>query len=102
MQQTSAQPRIHDAALLYNRAVAPGIFRTRVHCAPLARQARPGQFIMLRVCDRTDPLLRRPFSICGTDGETIELLYRIAGKGTAIMASWQERQALNCIGPLGR
>jgi dihydroorotate dehydrogenase electron transfer subunit len=57
---------------------------------------------MLRVCDRTDPLLRRPFSICGTDGETIELLYRIAGKGTAIMASWQERQALNCIGPLGR
>jgi dihydroorotate dehydrogenase electron transfer subunit len=96
------RPRIHDAELLYNRAVAAGMFRMRVRCASVARQARPGQFIMLQVSGHADPLLRRPFSICGRDGETFDLLYRVAGRGTAIMTAWAAQQAVNCIGPLGR
>lgn len=95
-------PRIHDAALVYNRAVAPGVFRMRVRCPSASRQAQPGQFIMLGVNDQTAPLLRRPFSLCGADGETIELLYRVAGIGTSIMTTWNAPQAVNFIGPLGR
>ena len=102
MIEKTVQPRIHDAELLYNRAVAPGIFRMRVRDAHIARQARPGQFIMLQVSGHSDPLLRRPFSLCAADGETFELLYRVAGRGTAIMTAWEEQQVVNCIGPLGR
>lgn len=102
MKEETVLPRIHDAELLYNRAVAPGLFRMRVHCAAVARQAWPGQFIMLQVSDHTDPLLRRPFSLCGTDGETLEILYRVAGRGTAIMTAWKEQQAVHLIGPLGK
>jgi dihydroorotate dehydrogenase electron transfer subunit len=57
---------------------------------------------MLRVSDQSAPLLRRPFSLCGTDGETIEILYRVAGTGTSIMTTWKAPQAVNFIGPLGR
>lgn len=102
MKEETVLPRIHDAELLYNRAVAPGLFRMRVHCAAVARQAWPGQFIMLQVSDHTDPLLRRPFSLCGTDGETLEILYRVAGRGTSIMTAWKAQQAVHLIGPLGK
>ena len=38
--------------------------------------AEPGQFVMLRLSQATDPLLRRPFSICGTTRKnTILILY---------------------------
>jgi len=73
----------------------------RARCPAASCQARPGQFIMLRVSDQSAPLLRRPFSLCGTDGETIEIIYRVAGKGTAIMAAWKEPQKINFVGPLG-
>lgn len=102
MKEHTLLPRIHGAELVYNRAVAPGVFRMRVRCPSASRQARPGQFIMLQVSNQTAPLLRRPFSLCGADGETIELLYRVAGAGTSIMAAWKAPQAVNFIGPLGR
>jgi len=54
----------------------------------IARNAKPGQFVHLRISDCIDPLLRRPFSIHRVDrgkGE-IKLLYRIIGRGTALLA----------------
>jgi dihydroorotate dehydrogenase electron transfer subunit len=102
MKEQTLLPRIHGAELVYNRAVAPGVFRMRVRCPSASRHALPGQFIMLRVCDQSAPLLRRPFSLCGADGETIEILYRVAGIGTSIMTGWKAPQEVNFIGPLGR
>lgn len=101
IQEHPQQPRIHSAEIVCNRAIAPGVFRMRARCPAASCQARPGQFIMLRVSDQSAPLLRRPFSLCGTDAETIEILYRVAGKGTAIMAAWKEPQEINFVGPLG-
>ncbi|MCX5896358.1 MAG: dihydroorotate dehydrogenase electron transfer subunit [Proteobacteria bacterium] len=95
-------PRIHYAKIIYNRSVGPGFFRMLLACPNAAREARPGQFIMLQVSDSTDPLLRRPFSLCGIGNDTIEILFRIAGKGTSLMASWRPEQIVNFIGPLGR
>jgi dihydroorotate dehydrogenase electron transfer subunit len=103
MKEQTLHPRIHSAELVYNRAVAPGVFRMRVRCPAASRQALPGQFIMLRVCGpAAAPLLRRPFSLCGADGETLEILYRVAGIGTSIMTTWKAPQAIDFIGPLGR
>ena len=33
----------------------------------IAAQVKPGQFVMLRIGNQLDPLLRRPFSIFGQD-----------------------------------
>jgi dihydroorotate dehydrogenase electron transfer subunit len=71
--------------------------------AEIVIQARPGQFVMIRVGPNTDPLLRRPFSICGTRGEDLFLiLYRVVGKGTAIMSNAMKGEKLSVVGPLGK
>ncbi len=65
-------------------------------------QMRPGQFVMVRVGRETDPLLRRPFSICGiSEGNTVLILYKIVGKGTHIMGEMSEGDELQVLGPIG-
>jgi dihydroorotate dehydrogenase electron transfer subunit len=69
----------------------------------IAAEARPGQFLMIRVQDGIDPLLRRPFSICATqDREQVLILYRIVGRGTAIMSKRKPGERLWVLGPLGQ
>jgi dihydroorotate dehydrogenase electron transfer subunit len=58
---------------------------------------------MVRVRSGIDPLLRRPFSIAGTrEGELLLILYRVVGRGTAIMAETREGKSLSLLGPLGK
>jgi len=71
----------------------------------IAAHARPGHFVHLRVAPfGTSPLLRRPFSIAGTnlaDG-TVRLLVRTIGRGTAMLGELLLGTELPALGPLGR
>lgn len=50
-----------------------------------------------------DPLLRRPFSIHRCSGpETIQLLIRVIGRGTELLARCRPGESVSLIGPLGR
>jgi dihydroorotate dehydrogenase electron transfer subunit len=69
--------------------------------APWLQWALPGQFIMLRIQPDTDPLLRRPISLCAVTPTGIELLFKIRGIGTQRMAAWPEGHTIDIIGPLG-
>ena len=94
------------ATILYNRRVAVDHYRMGLRSHAAFGRARPGQFVMLRVTDRIDPLLRRPFSIHRLLSEPaaptgFELLYRVVGRGTAILAGCREGQQLEVLGPLG-
>ena len=70
---------------------------------------RAGQFVMLKVSDDYDPLLRRPFGIYSHirseeatgDVETVEIIYRVVGKGTAIMSRLMPGTEIDILGPLG-
>jgi dihydroorotate dehydrogenase electron transfer subunit len=70
---------------------------------------RAGQFVMLKVSEDYDPLLRRPFGIynhLSTDEatgevETVEIIYRVVGKGTAIMSRLMPGVEIDILGPLG-
>ena len=95
------------ATILYNRQVAPDHYCLGLRCDVNSRMTRPGQFVMLRVADQLDPLLRRPFSIhrLVTDaGEPkgFEILYRVVGKGTSILATCKAGDQLEVLGPRGR
>jgi len=70
--------------------------------APLvAAQARPGQFVNVRVSATLDPLLRRPLSIAEVvDGE-VRLLVQIRGKGTRLLSTKRPGDTLSLLGPLG-
>ena len=74
----------------------------------VARAAAAGQFVLLSVRPRDlpglDPLLPRPFSFLGRDaaGGTVELFFRVVGRGTARLAALQVGARLDLLGPLGR
>lgn len=91
----------HTAVLVSKREVIPGTFHFVLHAPVLARQSRPGQFVMIQVQDGTDPLLRRPISLSGISGDAVELLFQVKGRGTQFMAAWEPGRSVSLIGPLG-
>jgi dihydroorotate dehydrogenase electron transfer subunit len=67
----------------------------------IAAEAKPGQFLMIRVSDLTSPLLRRPFSIHAREKGTVEIFFARAGVGTEILAEKSPGETLDILGPLG-
>ncbi len=63
--------------------------------------SQPGQFVNIRVSDRGDPLLRRPFSIFNHDKDCITVIIRSVGKGTELL-SRREPGEIDILGPLGK
>jgi len=74
----------------------------RLESPDLAAGASPGRFLMIRTSDGFDPLLRRPLSLHDAGDVWIELFFRVAGRGTALLAEKKEGETLDCLGPLGR
>lgn len=64
--------------------------------------ASPGQFVNIKVGKPVDPLLRRPFSIFNRDGSRIEIVIRVVGRGTALLADMRAGTAIDLLTPLGR
>lgn len=91
--------------ILYNKQILPLYYKLGINWQPLP-DIQPGQFIMLRINDRIDPLLRRPFGvykIIGTrgKGQGIEIVYKVVGKGTRLMTGLKPGDAVDLLGPLG-
>lgn len=92
-----------DATVIDLNPVALQTWRMKLRAPGIAALARPGQFVMLQVRDGFDPLLRRPFSFHGIDAEagTIDILFRVVGRGTWRLAKSLPGARLGLIGPLG-
>jgi dihydroorotate dehydrogenase electron transfer subunit len=89
--------------IIFNKQVASKTYLMGLKCPELVAEARPGQFVMIQVRSGIDPLLRRPFSICGThNDEDFLILYKVVGRGTAIMSTTRQGQKLSTLGPLGK
>ena len=72
---------------------------------------QPGQFAMLspgaqQAARRTDPLLPRPMALyraqAAVGGCDVEILYKIVGRGTALLAEASPGQRVAIVGPLGK
>jgi len=86
--------------ILYNDRLSEGYYR--IGLSWRAPRVKAGHFVMLRVSDGLDPLLRRPFGIYRTiKGKGVELLYRVVGKGTEILSQKRPGERLGILGPLG-
>ncbi len=90
------------AKVLEQRALQRDIFLLRLSAPHIAATARPGQFFMLRVSQAQEPILPRPFSIHGVEGDDLLALYRVVGRGTALLSQARAGQELLAWGPLGR
>ena len=95
------------ARVVEQRAVSSRYFLLKLHCPLVAQRAQPGQFLMV-ACTPDEglsphPLLPRPLAILDARDDTVELLYFIAGAGTAALnrSAQTPGAQLRIIGPLG-
>ena len=88
--------------IVYNKQLTPVHFLMGLDWQ--GSVSSPGQFVMLRVGSGYDPLLRRPFGIYNVTegGSRLEVLYKVVGRGTAIMAAMKPGEEVDILGPLGR
>jgi dihydroorotate dehydrogenase electron transfer subunit len=61
----------------------------------------PGQFVMINEPGPRAWTFSRPFSILAGDGDTVALLYRVVGRGTAALAALGPGSPVSVLGPLG-
>ena len=102
---------LFTATIFSNAEIAPGYRRIRLSAPPAFTAAQPGQFVMVRV--GSAPLLRRPFAVfdmgvsdapdeaLGGSRAWFEMLYKVVGKGTALLAKQREGAEIGILGPLG-
>lgn len=86
-----------------------GAYYHLVFTAPgIAERAKPGHFVAIAVGGPdSSMLLRRSFSIYqstprGTYGGTVEIIFAVAGRGTAWMSKLNAHDTLDVVGPLGK
>ena len=98
MSKTIAQTKV-----LGQRVLNSSTKLIEVYAPEIAAQAVPGQFVNVKVCKNTAPLLRRPFGVAGVNKEkgTMTMIYRIIGEGTHILADACAGDELSIVGPLG-
>ena len=74
----------------------------RVEASRIARKAKPGQFVVLKVNETGE---RIPLTMGGTDpaAGTIDLIFQVVGKSTALMRTLNVGDSIqDIIGPLGK
>jgi len=92
--------------VLSNIPLGSDYYRMRLSCHRQYAKAIPGQFVMVRLIPQIDPLLPRPFSIhrlTKKDGAvtSLELLFKVVGKGTYALSQKQSGDHIDLTGPLG-
>jgi len=109
------------APIVAHEQIAETTWRLRLDCPALAATACPGQFAMVRIPDRHDPLLARPLAVYDTFGSLdaptcwlpltpaahagplryADFVYAVAGKFTTAATHLQAGDRLMVWGPLG-
>lgn len=95
------------AEILWNNQVSPSCYTIGLSCDIAYKEAVPGQFIMLSLYNQGSPFLRRPFSIHGLVADTeglirLEILYKVVGEFTALLAGQKPGESADLMGPLGK
>jgi dihydroorotate dehydrogenase electron transfer subunit len=106
-QSIETNSALNSATVSQHELVGTDLWRTALSVPGWeGREPEPGQFVMVRVSDGGDPLLGRPFGIAGFDrnGESavFEIIFRVVGKGTAMMSRWTPGEKVVFLGPLGK
>jgi dihydroorotate dehydrogenase electron transfer subunit len=105
--------RYVTARVVSHRPIAAHTWRLRVECPDIAAAATPGQFAMLRIPRRHDPLLARPLAVYDTFTDAAgghdpaaprrfaDFLYAVHGRFTTALTEIPEGHDLVAWGPLG-
>ena len=87
--------------IVHKQILNPTVVRLDVSAPLIARKAKPGQFIMLRVDEEGE---RIPLTIADFDREkgTVSIIFQLVGKTTQALSEMNEGDSiLDFVGPLG-
>ncbi len=82
--------------IVSNERIAERIYRMTLRGE--TEGIRPGQFVEIAV---PDCYLRRPISVCDINGDIMTLVYKVVGKGTAILTQMHAGETLDILAGLG-
>ena len=92
-----------NVELIQSEIIARDIVRMTFNAPEIAAAALPGQFVMVQTSPGQDPLLRRPFSIHQISSEgLLQILFKVVGRGTELLARYRVGEQLSLLGPLGK
>ncbi|MFC2155816.1 dihydroorotate dehydrogenase electron transfer subunit [Acidobacteriota bacterium] len=73
----------------------------KIKTTTIAKDCRPGHFVMVAVSTTFDPLLKRPFGIFKSEPPYIYIYYEVVGKGSELLSRLKENDQLAVLDPLG-
>ncbi len=75
-----------------------------IHGPEIAKEALPGQFVMIRSWPDGNPLLLRPFDVVKVNPQagSFRIVFKVSGKGTQLLSKLQPGSEVLVTGPLGR
>ncbi len=93
---------LENVTITRNKKLNEKFYHLSFRSAKIARSISCGQFLFVKVSNTHDPLLRRPLSVAWVFGGQINIVYKVVGRGTALLAGKNEGDKLNVMGPLGK
>ena len=87
--------------IVRKKVLNPTVTQMEIEAPLVARKAKPGQFIILRVDEEGE---RIPLTVAGTDPEagTVKIIFQIVGATTALLNHKEEGESIqDFAGPLG-
>ncbi len=88
--------------IVSKKELNPTVTQMEIEAPLVARKARPGQFIILRVTDDGE---RIPLTVAGTDPKegTVKIIFQIVGATTFLLNTRKEGEYIqDFVGPLGQ
>ncbi len=96
-----------EARVVFNRRISASYRHLGIAAPGFPPAFGPGQFVMVRPSGAVDPFLPRAFSIyrivpsADAAAPTVEILYKVLGKGTRCLSRMEAGQQVGFLGPLG-
>ena len=96
-------PKQVFAQLEHKEEIIKGIYKFSVKASEIVQNAKPGNFIEIRVTDQVEPFFSFLISIYNLDKENgiLEFIFQVKGKGTEILSRKEIGDKIDIIGPLG-
>lgn len=91
--------KIFEAHIISNECAVDDVYKLTVGFDGRL-EARPGQFVQLRL-PSNEFTLRRPLGIAALDGARLTMFYRLIGRGTKFLSTVGSGTKIDLIAPLG-
>jgi dihydroorotate dehydrogenase electron transfer subunit len=97
------KPTCEDTYLIKKRDLKNNYYSIVLNSYKRAKNCNPGHFVQVQI-PSTDVYFRRPMSVASVDKtkNQIEMIFKVFGRGTALMSQLQKGDRVNILGPLGQ